>query len=135
MADNAFGVMAPCCLKGCLYGVIMAWISSVTLTSPIARSSGPRGVGKSYLLRRKLADPVVFDLLDTRLQLELTRAPHELEARIGALRAGPWVWLDEVQKVPALARGHVLRRRPTRGVGERPYRFQLVRCQKTMYIY
>lgn len=63
---------------------------------------GPRGVGKSHLLRAHLGSARVFDLLDTRLQLDLIRAPHELEARIGALPKGSWVWIDEVQKVPAL---------------------------------
>lgn len=63
---------------------------------------GPRGVGKSHLLRRRLNTSVAFDLLDTRLQLELTRDPHQLEERIGTLPAGAWVWIDEVQRVPAL---------------------------------
>jgi predicted AAA+ superfamily ATPase len=63
---------------------------------------GPRGVGKTYLLRKVLEDPVAFDLLDTRLQLDLTREPHTLESRIGSRAAGRWVWIDEVQKVPAV---------------------------------
>jgi uncharacterized protein len=63
---------------------------------------GPRGVGKSYWLRRKLADAVRLDLLNTGLQLELAREPGVLEARVGARPRGSWVWLDEVQKVPSL---------------------------------
>jgi predicted AAA+ superfamily ATPase len=63
---------------------------------------GPRGVGKSHLLRSRLAPSAVFDLLDTRLQFDLLRNPHELEARIGERPAGTWIWIDEVQKVPRL---------------------------------
>lgn len=63
---------------------------------------GPRGVGKTHFLRGKLNADAVFDLLDTQLQLDLARRPHELEARIGDKPAGAWIWLDEVQKVPTL---------------------------------
>lgn len=63
---------------------------------------GARGVGKSYLLRAALPDAVVFDLLDTGLQLELARSPAILQARVGPRRRGTWVWIDEVQKVPAV---------------------------------
>lgn len=63
---------------------------------------GPRGVGKSHRLRQLLGAARSFDLLDSRLLLEFTRDPGNLEARIGGLARGEWVWLDEVQKVPAL---------------------------------
>ena len=63
---------------------------------------GPRGVGKSHLLRGALTDAVTFDLLDTGLQLRLARAPDLLEASVGQRPRGAWVWIDEVQKVPAL---------------------------------
>ena len=66
---------------------------------------GPRKTGKSTLLRRRFPEAARFDLLDTRLLLELTRAPWRLRERIQALttdaRAQPIV-VDEVQKVPAL---------------------------------
>ena len=66
---------------------------------------GPRKVGKSTLLRRQFPDSARFDLLDTRLMLDLTRAPWMLAERVRALdrstRARPVV-IDEVQKVPAI---------------------------------
>lgn len=63
---------------------------------------GPRGVGKSFWLRRQLPQALVFDLLDTRLQLELAKQPGLLGPRIGARPPHSWIWIDEVQKVPAL---------------------------------
>lgn len=66
---------------------------------------GPRKTGKSTLLRQQFPDSVSFDLLDTRLLLELTRAPWVLAERIQALdaatRAHPII-IDEVQKVPPI---------------------------------
>lgn len=63
---------------------------------------GPRGVGKSYLLRQQLKRVKTFDLLNSRLQLELARSPDLLEAMIGRIPPKSWIWIDEVQKVPAL---------------------------------
>ncbi len=66
---------------------------------------GPRKTGKSTLLRHQLPHSARFDLLDTRLLLELTRAPWILSERVQALgdaaTANPVV-IDEVQKVPAV---------------------------------
>jgi predicted AAA+ superfamily ATPase len=63
---------------------------------------GPRGVGKTWLLGHQLGDANVLDLLDTSLQLELAKDPHSLEARVRARPKAAWIWIDEVQKVPAL---------------------------------
>jgi predicted AAA+ superfamily ATPase len=63
---------------------------------------GPRGTGKSTWLRDVFRDRPYFDLLNTSLQLELTREPGRLEARIGPLRRGSWVVIDEIQKIPPL---------------------------------
>jgi predicted AAA+ superfamily ATPase len=64
---------------------------------------GPRGVGKSSLLRRKMPPTSKsIDLLEFELSLELTRNPGKLEAICGNLKKGEWIWVDEVQKVPAL---------------------------------
>lgn len=78
------------------------------LTLPPGQSAflwGPRKAGKSTLLRAQFPDSARFDLLDTRLLLEFTRAPWRLGERLAALapgvRARPVV-IDEVQKVPAL---------------------------------
>ena len=66
---------------------------------------GPRKTGKSTLLKRSFPLSARFDLLDTRLMLELTRAPWTFAERVRALgaeqRARP-ILVDEVQKVPAL---------------------------------
>ena len=66
---------------------------------------GPRKTGKSTLLRTRFPGSARFDLLETRLMLELTRAPWTLAERVLALddavRADP-VIIDEVQRVPAL---------------------------------
>ena len=66
---------------------------------------GPRKTGKSTLLRQRFPHAIRFDLLDTRLMLELTRAPwrfrERLQAQDACALAAPIV-VDEVQKVPAL---------------------------------
>ena len=66
---------------------------------------GARTTGKSTLLARQFPHSLRFDLLDTRLLLELTRAPWTLAERIRAFgrygRELPIV-IDEVQKVPAI---------------------------------
>jgi predicted AAA+ superfamily ATPase len=63
---------------------------------------GPRATGKSTWLREALPRARRLDLLDTRLALELARSPHRLESHLGEARAGDWVVLDEIQKIPAL---------------------------------
>ncbi len=75
---------------------------------PAARSAflwGPRKTGKSTLLKRQFPGSARFDLLDTRLLLEFTRAPWTLAERVKALdattRRRPVV-LDEIQRVPPL---------------------------------
>jgi predicted AAA+ superfamily ATPase len=63
---------------------------------------GPRGTGKSTWLRPVLGKAVYLDLLDASLFLELSRDPHALEAMVTDARAGTWVVLDGIQKIPAL---------------------------------
>jgi predicted AAA+ superfamily ATPase len=63
---------------------------------------GPRGTGKSTLLRQVLPEALYLDLLDASLYLELSRDPHRLEAIIGDRPKGAWIVLDEIQKTPAL---------------------------------
>lgn len=66
---------------------------------------GPRKTGKSTLLRRRFPHSARFDLLDTRLMLEFTRAPWILSERIRALDEATRariIIIDEVQKVPSL---------------------------------
>ena len=66
---------------------------------------GPRKTGKSTLLRGLFPEAARFDLLDTRLMLELTRAPWAFAERVAAFdqatRSNPII-VDEVQKAPAV---------------------------------
>lgn len=66
---------------------------------------GPRKTGKSTLLRQQFPGSARFDLLDTRLLVEFTRAPWSFAEQVrdldAATRARPII-VDEVQKVPAL---------------------------------
>ena len=66
---------------------------------------GARKTGKSTLLQQQFPESIRFDLLDTRLLLEFTRAPWTLAERIrafeGVRRELP-ILIDEVQKVPAI---------------------------------
>ena len=63
---------------------------------------GPRGVGKSFLIRKTLAkDTLVINLLKTSLQLRLTNNPSELEEIIDEVSPTPaYIVIDEVQKIP-----------------------------------
>lgn len=63
---------------------------------------GPRGAGKSTWLSHELKEHRAFNLLESSLYLELSRDPSLLEAKIGKEPSGTWIWIDEVQKVPAL---------------------------------
>ena len=66
---------------------------------------GPRKTGKSTLLRRRFPHAARFDLLDTRLMLEFTRAPWTLSERVRALDRTAWdnpIVIDEVQKAPGI---------------------------------
>ena len=81
---------------------------TLDLTLPRGQSAflwGPRKTGKSTLLRQSFPRSARFDLLDTRVLLELTRAPWRLAERVRALdpavRANPII-IDEVQRVPPL---------------------------------
>ena len=63
---------------------------------------GPRGVGKSTWISMKLPNVTSFDLLKSSLFLELSRNPELIEAKIGNLKKGSWISIDEVQKIPQL---------------------------------
>lgn len=63
---------------------------------------GPRGAGKSTWLRYQFPDAAWFDLLESGLYLELSRAPSAIESIIGNRPPRSWVVIDEIQKVPEL---------------------------------
>ncbi len=79
---------------------------TLSLPELLARKSfflfGPRATGKSTLIRQQLShDAQVIDLLDSRLYLRLSAAPHDLAALIDAGEA-EIVVIDEIQRVPEL---------------------------------
>ncbi len=66
---------------------------------------GPRGTGKTSLLKARLKDPAVFymDLLDPETFQTLSLRPKTLIERLNALPPGvDWVVIDEIQKLPTL---------------------------------
>jgi len=63
---------------------------------------GPRGTGRTTSLRSVLPDAHRVDLLHNRELVRLLRDPVLLTREVEALRAGSWVVVDEVQKLPAL---------------------------------
>jgi predicted AAA+ superfamily ATPase len=62
---------------------------------------GPRGTGKSTMLRAALPDATYLDLLDFALYVELLAHPGRLEAIVSAGRSRTVV-IDEVQRLPGL---------------------------------
>lgn len=65
---------------------------------------GPRGVGKSFLIRHTLSEKaLVINLLKTAYQTRLLRNPSEIEEIIDAApEKNGIIVIDEVQKIPAL---------------------------------
>ena len=63
---------------------------------------GPRGTGKSTLVRRTFPDAVYVDLLDPELHRSLSARPELLRERLAARRGRTTVIIDEIQKIPAL---------------------------------
>src|SRR3989344_4329819 len=69
---------------------------------------GPRGTGKSTLVREQLIKPrhaALIDLLDKSIFRTLLNAPEQLEEIASASMARAnrkWVVIDEVQKIPEL---------------------------------
>ena len=62
---------------------------------------GPRGTGKSTLLRHVFPDAILFDLLDLGLYSELLAHPDRLEALALPRMPAPIV-IDEIQRLPQL---------------------------------
>lgn len=62
---------------------------------------GPRGTGKTTMIRRNLSEALYIDLLDSGNYTGFLAAPERLEKRIPA-HFNDWVVIDEVQRVPQL---------------------------------
>ena len=75
---------------------------------------GPRGIGKSYLIRQELLSPrsefvILLDLLDDRVSNRLSTSSANLEnivkGSLGVQKIKPeevWIVIDEIQKIPLL---------------------------------
>jgi predicted AAA+ superfamily ATPase len=63
---------------------------------------GPRGVGKSTWLKSALPAKIEINLLRSDVYLKYLSKPSHLREVVAPLKKGEWVWIDEVQKVPAL---------------------------------
>lgn len=78
----------------------------VRLLKPLKDKSfflfGPRGVGKSTWVSQVVKADLKLNLLEHRLYLELLRDPSLLESKVAHLKEGSWIYIDEIQKIPAL---------------------------------
>ncbi len=63
---------------------------------------GPRGTGKSTLVRAALPEAVYIDLLDPEIHRSLSARPELLRERLASSDGPPTVIIDEIQKIPAL---------------------------------
>ena len=81
-------------------------MSVIKRVLPIPKKSfmlfGPRGVGKSTWIRHQLPQALEIDLLEAKQFLPLNANPSLLQEMTRSLLAGDWVFIDEIQKVPAL---------------------------------
>jgi predicted AAA+ superfamily ATPase len=63
---------------------------------------GPRGTGKSTLLRQWFPDALWFDLLSQTEMFHLLRSPSYFSEAVSRRPEGSWIVVDEIQKVPGL---------------------------------
>lgn len=64
---------------------------------------GPRGTGKSYLIRQELSPSIpVINLLRSEHYLRLSNRPQDLESIIASYEDHSMVVIDEVQRIPLL---------------------------------
>lgn len=63
---------------------------------------GPRGTGKSTLIRQEYSNALYIDLLDPEVFRLYAAAPERLREHILASPDRPTVVIDEIQKIPAL---------------------------------
>lgn len=63
---------------------------------------GPRGTGKSTWLDMHVPAALKIDLLESDRYLEMTSHPESLRHLASPLKAGDWVVIDEIQRIPGL---------------------------------
>ncbi len=63
---------------------------------------GPRGSGKTSFLKEHLRPALHVDLLSQELFIRYASEPGLFRSKIQVLKAGDWVWIDEVQRLPSL---------------------------------
>ena len=63
---------------------------------------GPRGTGKSTWIQETIPAALTLDLLESDRFLDLSTRPSLLRNLCEPLKAGDWVVIDEIQKVPGL---------------------------------
>ncbi len=63
---------------------------------------GPRGTGKCTLIRQQNKFDLEIDLLKSKFFLALSANPSLLEEWTESLKSGAWIYIDEIQKIPAL---------------------------------
>jgi uncharacterized protein len=63
---------------------------------------GPRGTGKSTLIKQQIKFDIEIDLLKSKNFLPLSANPSLIEEWTQHLKKGAWIYIDEIQKIPAL---------------------------------
>ncbi len=63
---------------------------------------GPRGSGKTTWLKQEIDASVVINLLEAQHYNPLLAQPSKLQSLVAHVKAGEWVVIDEIQKIPAL---------------------------------
>lgn len=63
---------------------------------------GPRGTGKSTWVKENLKPALEINLLRQQNFLQLENNPSLLETKLSHLKKKSWVFIDEIQKLPAL---------------------------------
>ncbi|KPA10482.1 ATPase AAA [Candidatus Magnetomorum sp. HK-1] len=75
------------------------------LNFPLSKKScflfGPRGVGKSFWLRRQFKDSIFIDLLESETYFKLLSSPERLITYIPE-KFSDYIIIDEIQKIPKL---------------------------------
>ena len=64
--------------------------------------AGPRGIGKTTWLRERFPDADFYDLLNTRLFLQLMRDTGMLYQEQVSRPKATWIVIDEIQRIPGL---------------------------------